>query len=68
MRAVLVAVLKSLGSVVRSRTALQLEVLALRHQLAIYQQAGHRPTATTSGSSALGVAVAPCGPGGERPW
>ena len=45
MRAVLVAVLRSLHSVVRSRTALQLEVLALRHQLAICQHAGHRAEA-----------------------
>jgi hypothetical protein len=42
MHAVLVAVVKSLASVVRSRTALQFGVLALRHQLALYQQAGRR--------------------------
>jgi len=43
MRAVLVAVLTSLVSVGRSRTALQVEILALRHQLAIYQHGGRRP-------------------------
>ena len=35
--------MNSLVSVVRSRAALQLEVLALRHQLVIYQQGGRRP-------------------------
>ncbi|HXQ23045.1 MAG TPA: integrase core domain-containing protein [Candidatus Acidoferrales bacterium] len=43
MPAVVIAVVKSLSSIVRSRTALQLEVLALRHQLAVYQRAGRRP-------------------------
>ncbi|HXQ24004.1 MAG TPA: hypothetical protein VN812_20150 [Candidatus Acidoferrales bacterium] len=43
MRAVVIAVEKSITSIARSRTALQLEVLALRHQLPVYQQAGRRP-------------------------
>jgi hypothetical protein len=30
-------------SIVRSRMALQVEVLALRHQLAVYQRTGRRP-------------------------
>src|SRR5258706_552590 len=42
MRAVLVAIVASIASVFRSRWALQLEVLALRHQLAVYQRAGRR--------------------------
>jgi transposase InsO family protein len=40
MQAVVIAVLTSLASLVRSRLALQIEVLALRHQLAVYQRAG----------------------------
>ena len=43
MQAVVIAVVTSLASVVRSRLALQIEVLALRHQLAAYQRAGRRP-------------------------
>ena len=43
MRAVLLALAASLRAGLRSRTALQLEVLALRHQLAVYQRLGTRP-------------------------
>src|SRR5262245_33240068 len=43
LRAVLVSIVASVVSVFRSRRALQLEVLALRHQLAVYQRAGRRP-------------------------
>ena len=43
MRAVVIAVVKSVASIFRSRMALQIEVLALRHQLAVYQRAGRRP-------------------------
>jgi putative transposase len=46
MRAVLIAVVTSMTAVLRSRLALQLEVLALRHQLAVYQRAGRRPRLT----------------------
>ena len=42
MTAVLVALLSSLRAGVRSRVALQLEVLALRHQLAAYQRGQRR--------------------------
>jgi transposase InsO family protein len=42
MTAVLVALLSSLRAGVRSRVALQLEVLALRHQLAVYQRGRRR--------------------------
>ncbi|HTP30106.1 MAG TPA: hypothetical protein VMK12_31175 [Anaeromyxobacteraceae bacterium] len=38
MRAVLLALLASLRAGFRARVALQLEVLALRHQLAVYQR------------------------------
>ena len=38
MKAVLLALLASLRSAFRTRMALQLEVLALRHQLAVYQR------------------------------
>jgi putative transposase len=43
MGPVLVAVVTSLASCFRSRRALQLEVLALRHQLAVYQRSARRP-------------------------
>jgi transposase InsO family protein len=43
MKAVLLALLASLRAGFRSRTALQLEVLALRHQLAVYQRCPTRP-------------------------
>ncbi len=43
MRAVVIAVLKSIAAVFRSRVALQIEILALRHQLAVYQRAARRP-------------------------
>ncbi len=41
MKAVLVALLASLRAAVRTRAALQLEVLALRHQLAVYPRRGY---------------------------
>jgi transposase InsO family protein len=43
MPAVVIAVVKALTSTVRSRIALQIEILALRHQLAVYQRAERRP-------------------------
>jgi hypothetical protein len=43
MMAVLLALLASLRAGFRSRTALQLEVLALRYQLAVYQRSPARP-------------------------
>jgi len=43
MRAVLVALVVALVSVLRSRVSLHLEVLALRHQLAVLQGGGRRP-------------------------
>jgi putative transposase len=43
MGPVLVAIGASLASFFRSRRVLQLEVLALRHQLAVYERSGRRP-------------------------
>ena len=43
MRAVVIAVGKSVTSIFCSRLALQIEVLALRHQLAVYHRAERRP-------------------------
>jgi putative transposase len=43
MRSVLVAAVTSVAFLFRSRLALQVEVLALRHQLAVYQRARQRP-------------------------
>ena len=38
MRTVLRARLASLGSTLRSRASMQIEILTLRHQLAVYQR------------------------------
>jgi putative transposase len=43
MKAILLALLASLRTGFRSRIALQLEILALRHQLAVYQRCPTRP-------------------------
>ena len=43
MRTVLVAVAISMVALLRSRASLQLEILALRHQLAVLQGGGRRP-------------------------
>jgi putative transposase len=43
MRPVLLALLAFLTTLLRSRLALQLEIVALRHQVAIYQQSVSRP-------------------------
>jgi hypothetical protein len=50
---VLLSLLQSLQWTVRSRAALQLEVLALRHQLQVLQRAANRD----GGPVALGLAV-----------
>jgi putative transposase len=46
MMAILLALFASLGAGFRSRSALQLEVLALRHQLAVYQRRSTWPRRT----------------------
>jgi len=43
MRPVLASVLAFLSSFIRSRASLQVEILALRHQLAVYQRHSARP-------------------------
>jgi len=43
MGAVLSALLAGFATIFRSQRALQLEILALRHQLAVYQRAVKRP-------------------------
>lgn len=43
MRLVPLALLAFLTTLLRSRLALQLEIVALRHQVAIYQQSVSRP-------------------------
>jgi hypothetical protein len=43
MEAVFLALLAGLATIFRSRRALQLEILVLRHQLAVRQRAGKRP-------------------------
>ena len=37
------ALIAALGSLVRSRLSLQMEIVALRHQLAVYQRSIRRP-------------------------
>ena len=43
MRAILPALIAWIASTFSTRTSMQLEILALRHQLAIYQQSTKRP-------------------------
>jgi putative transposase len=43
MKPILVAVFRFLGATARSRASMQLEILALRHQLAVYQRSVRRP-------------------------
>ncbi len=43
MHAVVIFVLKSIAAVFRSRVTLQIEIFALRHQLAVSQRAARRP-------------------------
>ena len=43
MPAVVYAILGTLSSLFRSRLSLQVEIVALRHQLAIYKRSGRRP-------------------------
>ena len=43
MRAAFIALATSMGALLRSRASLQLEILALRHQLAVLQGGGQRP-------------------------
>jgi hypothetical protein len=43
MRPVIAALRTFLGSLFRSRRSLALQVLALQHQVAVYQQTVHRP-------------------------
>jgi len=43
MRAVVYAFLSTLGTLFRSRLSLQVEIVALRHQLTVYQRSVGRP-------------------------
>ena len=43
MRNILLTILSVAGAAFRSRLALQMEILALRHQLTVYQRCGKRP-------------------------
>ena len=49
MKTLLVALLAAVAASARSRGAMQLEILALRHQLAVYQRSPRRPRLTPSG-------------------
>ena len=43
MKSIVCALLLLVSTVVRSRLSLQLEIVALRHQLAVYQRTTNRP-------------------------
>ena len=43
MKAVALALIGTLSSLFRSRMSMQMEILALRHQLGIYQRTHKRP-------------------------
>ena len=57
MPSVISAALAYLASWFQSRHAMQLEILALRHQLAVYQHSVKRPQTPTRRSTLLGVAL-----------
>ena len=63
---VLIAVAKSLALICRSRAAMQIGVLALRHQLAVYQRAGRRPQLRPA-DRILWAWLSRAWPDGERP-
>jgi hypothetical protein len=48
MLPVMAALLAFLGALLRSRRSLALQVLALQHQVAVYQQTVHRPRLRSS--------------------
>ena len=43
MKPIICALLLRVSTVIRSRVSLQLEIVALRHQLAVYQRTTKRP-------------------------
>ena len=57
MSAVLVAALAFLANSFRSRVSMQLEILALRHQLAVYQRSDRRVKIKPDGRAVQAVAV-----------
>ena len=58
MASVVVSLVFALRSAARSRAALHLEILALRHQLAVLNRSPLATSSDRGGSGALGVAVA----------
>ncbi len=66
MRAVLVALVVALVSVLRSRVSLHLEVLALRHQLAVLQGGGRHDSSQLTACSGYGYREG--GWAGRMPW
>ena len=54
MQALFSALLAEFAAFFRSHLALQLEIMALRHQLAIYQRSVMRPSITTEPEVATG--------------
>ena len=61
MGSVLSALLAGLANLFRSRLALQVEISALRHQLAIYQRTVKRPRLRPEDRLFLGLAIASVG-------
>ena len=58
MKPIVCALLLLVSTVIRSRLSLQLEIVALRHQLTVYQRTTKRPQ-ISSGDRFLVVALTP---------
>jgi hypothetical protein len=62
MTAVLLALLRSLSSTVKTRAALHIEIIALRHQVNVLKRSvPNRAQTSTLGSIVLGMGVAHLG-------
>jgi RNA polymerase sigma-70 factor, ECF subfamily len=67
MSAVLISLLAGLASTLGTRTSLQVEILALRHQLAVLQRTKRRRVPLRAMDRLLWVALIASGPSGARP-
>ena len=62
------ALLTFLMTPLRSRLALQLEIVALRHQVAVYQRSVSRGPVSGRPTVSSGSGCHVYGPAGSRPW
>ena len=67
MKPIVCALLLLVSTVVRSRLSLQLEIVALWHQLTVYQRTTKRPQ-ISSGDRILGRGSRAAGRGGGMLW